>query len=307
MRKKILIIGSLNVDIVIEMEHMPVIGETVLGTGLRYVPGGKGANQACAAARLGGDVKMLGCIGRDEFGEKQKKSLSDNGVDIRDLKVSSMFGTGTASIYVDKDGNNSIVVVPAANQECDIEYLQKNDMSIQECDYVILQMEIPYDSIRYAIKRAKELGKIVILNPAPAPECISDEMLKDVDYITPNETELMRLSGKTGIDMDGFIEGAHKLLLRGVKNVLVTLGEKGAMLVNKEKAFVYPTRKVVPVDTTAAGDCFNGAFAVALSEGKDLGKAVCFANAASSVAVTRSGAQTSLPEREEADEAFMTM
>lgn len=307
MKKKILVIGSLNVDMVLEMEHMPVIGETVLGMGLRYVPGGKGANQACAAVRTGGDVSMLGCIGRDEFGELQRKNLSAAGVDIRDLKVSEAYGTGTASIYVDRDGNNSIVVVPGANQECSVEYLEQHDDVISACDYVILQMEIPYDAITYAVRRAKELGKTVILNPAPAPDCITDEILKGVDYITPNETELAKLSGKTGDSMREFIEGARQLLQRGVKNVLVTLGEKGAMLVTADSETIYPARAVVSVDTTAAGDCFNGAFAVALSEGKEPEDAILFANAASSIAVTRSGAQTSLPVRSEVDEVYLKM
>lgn len=307
MKKKILVIGSLNVDIVIEMEQMPVVGETVLGTRLSYVPGGKGANQACAAARLGGDVKMLGCVGSDEFGQLQKRNLTSVGVDVRDIKVSERYGTGTASIYVDRDGSNSIVVVPAANQECDVAYLQKHDDVMRECDYVILQMEIPYDAIACAVRRAKELGKTVILNPAPAPEEISDEMLRGVDYITPNETELMKLSGTVGDSLEEFVRGAETLLQRGVKNVLVTLGEKGALLVNGNGASLYPTRKVETVDTTAAGDCFNGAFVVALSEGKEEKEAVCFANAASSVAVTRSGAQTSLPKREEAEKALSLM
>lgn len=307
MKKKILVIGSLNVDMVLEMEHMPVIGETVMGTRLSHVPGGKGANQACAAVRLGGEVNMLGCIGQDEFGELQRKNLSDAGVDIRNLKISETHGTGTASIYVDRDGNNSIVVIPGANQGCNADYLKLHDDAIGECDYVILQMEIPYDTLIYAVKRAKELGKTVILNPAPAPESIADELLEGVDYITPNETELAKLSGIDGDSMEEFTKGARQLLQRGVKHVLVTLGERGALLVTSEDAKIYPARKVVSVDTTAAGDCFNGAFVVALSEGKETEEAILFANAASSIAVTRNGAQTSLPVRREVDEVLFMM
>ncbi|WMC93779.1 ribokinase [Kineothrix sp. MB12-C1] len=304
MKKKILIIGSLNVDMVIEMKNMPVVGETVLGTKLTYIPGGKGANQACAAAKLGGDVVMLGCVGEDEFGDIQKSNLSACGVDTRYFKRSKKKGTGTASIYVDECGNNSIVVVAGANQECDITYLQEYDDVMKACDYVILQMEIPYDAISYAVKRAKELGKVVILNPAPAPDELPDGILEQLDYITPNETELMKLCKRDGETIEDFTEGAKVLLQKGVKNVLVTLGERGALLVSEEGAEIFPTRKVVSVDTTAAGDCFNGAFTVALAEDKGPREAVIFANAASSIAVTRNGAQTSIPDREEADEVL---
>lgn len=303
MDKKILIVGSLNMDMVIEMEQMPVTGETVLGSTLTYIPGGKGANQACATAKLGGNVKMLGCVGKDEFGDLQKKNLYECGVDTSDIKSGTKC-TGMASIYVDRQGNNSIVVVPGANHECDISYLKECDTAFQECDYVILQMEIPFESIYYAINRAKELGKTIILNPAPAPRELPDDIYTKLDYITPNEAELMTLCGGNGNTIDEFIEGAEKLLRKGVKNVLVTLGEKGALLVNEDGAKIFPTRKVVSIDTTAAGDCFNGAFVVAISEGRSHKKAVIFANMASSIAVTRNGAQTSIPDREETDEVL---
>ncbi|TCL57962.1 ribokinase [Kineothrix alysoides] len=307
MKKKILVIGSLNVDMVIEMKNMPAVGETVLGTNLTYIPGGKGANQACAAAKLGGEVKMLGCIGEDEFGEIQKDNLSACGVDTIYFKRSKEKGTGTASIYVDERGNNSIVVVAGANKECDISYLQEHDDIIKACDYVILQMEIPYETIFYAVNRAKELGKVVIFNPAPAPEELPDEIFSKMDYITPNETELMKLCKREGTEIEDFIQGARMLLQKGVKNVLVTLGERGALLVNDEIAEIFPTRKVISVDTTAAGDCFNGALTVALAEGKGQKEAVIFANAASSIAVTRNGAQTSIPGREETDKVLTDM
>lgn len=307
MKKKILIIGSLNVDMVIEMKHMPMVGETVLGTKLTYVPGGKGANQACAAAKLGGDVKMLGCVGNDEFGDIQRNNLWNCGVDTRDFKRSQINRTGTASIYVDGSGNNSIVVVAGANGECNIAYLKEYDKVIQTCDYIILQMEIPYEAIFYAIRRAKELGKTVILNPAPAPENFPDEILKNIDYITPNETELMKICKREGNTITDFTESAKLLLKKGVKNVLVTLGERGALLVNEEMAQTFPTRKVKTVDTTAAGDCFNGAFAVALAEGREEREAVMFANAASSIVVTRNGAQTSIPDREETNDVYKNL
>lgn len=302
--KKILIIGSLNMDMVIQMKCMPVVGETVLGTEMTYVPGGKGANQACAAAKLGGNVKMLGCVGQDEFGEILIKNLTDCGADVLDLKKVSECGTGTASIYVDEQGRNSIVVVPGANRKCDISYLQGYDRIIQECDYIILQMEIPQEAIYYVIRRGKMLGKTIILNPAPAPDELPEDVLLGLDFITPNETELMKICGRNGSTMEEIQECVDGLLKKGVKNVLVTLGEKGVLLANKTMSEVFPARKVTSVDTTAAGDCFNGAFAVALAEGRKIREAVMFANVASSIAVTRSGAQTSLPDRKETDEIF---
>lgn len=302
--KKILVIGSLNMDIVIEMKRMPIVGETVLGTKMTYVPGGKGANQAYAAARLGGDVKMLGCIGDDDFGRVQKSNLTKSGVDTDDLKRTETKGTGMASIYVDECGDNAVVVVPGANMECNVGYLKKNDAAFRECDYVILQMEICCDAIYYAIGRARELGKTIILNPAPVPDSLPDEIFAMLDYITPNESELMKLCGKEGDSLEDYAKGARRLLRKGVKNVLVTLGKKGALFVSKETEELFPARKVSAVDTTAAGDCFNGAFAVALAEGRRLDEAVAFANAASSIAVTRCGAQTSIPAREETDKVL---
>lgn len=296
MKKGILVIGSLNMDLSIDLAKMPVTGETILGRGIAYKAGGKGANQACAAGRLGGRVRMLGCVGQDEFGQKLVKSLSESGVETDYIKESRDLPTGTAVIYVDDNGDNSIVVIPGANMACDIEYLKAQDEQFHWCDYVVLQMEIPYEAVWYSVKRAKELGKMVILNPAPAPDEIPEEILSLVDYLTPNETEIIALNGKS---KDDIREGAEKLLSRGVSNVIATLGDRGALLVNRYGETFYPARKVVSVDTTAAGDCFNGAMVAALAEGQSEAEAILFANIASSIAVTRKGAQESLPIREE--------
>ena len=296
MKKGILVIGSLNMDLSIDLAKMPVTGETILGRGIAYKAGGKGANQACAAGRLGGRVRMLGCVGQDEFGQKLVKSLSESGVETDYIKESRDLPTGTAVIYVDDNGDNSIVVIPGANMACDIEYLKAQDEQFHWCDYVVLQMEIPYEAVWYSVKRAKELGKTVILNPAPAPDKIPEEILSLVDYLTPNETEIIALNGKS---KDDIREGAEKLLSRGVSNVIATLGDRGALLVNRYGETFYPARKVVSVDTTAAGDCFNGAMVAALAEGQSEAEAILFANIASSIAVTRKGAQESLPIREE--------
>lgn len=296
MKKGILVIGSLNMDLSIDLAKMPVTGETILGRGIAYKAGGKGANQACAAGKLGGRVRMLGCVGQDEFGQKLVKSLSESGVETDYIKESRDLPTGTAVIYVDDNGDNSIVVIPGANMACDIEYLKEQDEQFHWCDYVVLQMEIPYEAVWYSVKRAKELGKMVILNPAPAPDEIPEEILSLVDYLTPNEAEIIALNGKS---KDDIREGAEKLLSRGVSNVIATLGDRGALLVNRYGETFYPARKVVSVDTTAAGDCFNGAMVAALAEGQSEAEAILFANIASSIAVTRKGAQESLPIREE--------
>ncbi len=304
MRKNILVIGSLNMDLSIAMDRMPAVGETVLGEELTYNLGGKGANQAYAAGRLGGRVKMLGCVGRDQFGEGQKESLSACGVDVSALKVSGELPTGTAVICVDAQGNNSIVVVAGANQACDTAYLEENDELLRWCDYLLMQMEIPLEAIEYAAARAKELGKTVILNPAPAPEALSPELLSSVDYLTPNETELMKLSGVPGSGMEAVRRGALALMEKGLRCAVVTLGEEGALLADRNGFRTYPARKAEAVDTTAAGDCFNGAFAVALAEGRGEDEAIRFANTASSIAVTKKGAQSSIPSREELEGIF---
>lgn len=299
MKKKILLVGSLNMDLVIEMKRMPLVGETVAGESLAYIPGGKGANQAYAAAKLGGAVTMLGCVGTDSMGDALLESLKESGTDIAHLKRSADTSTGMAMIYVDPMGNNSIVVLGGANTCCDICYLQEKDALFAEADYVMLQMEIPHEAVFYAARRAKELGKTVILNPAPAPAPtdLPDELWEQIDYLTPNETELATLCGQLEIK-----DAAAELLKRGVGNVLVTLGEKGALLLNRQGEAFFPARAVAAADTTAAGDCFHGAFAVSLAEGKELSEAIAFANLASSIAVTRKGAQSSIPSREEVEE-----
>ena len=300
MSEKILIIGSLNMDMVMNMDRMPVTGETVLGDDFTCVPGGKGANQACAAGKLGGKTAMLGCVGKDEAGSALIQNLKESGVDISGIKISGSF-TGTASIYVDNKGDNSIVVIPGANQSCDIDYLKEMDKVFQDSTYVLLQMEIPKEAVYYAVRRAKELGKTVILNPAPAPDFIPDEILSMVDYLTPNETELLKLSTLSGEDMETIEKGARDMVKRGVRNVIVTLGKQGSIMVHGDTVEYFQARSVESVDTTAAGDCFNGAFTVGLSEGLTAGEAIRFANLASSIAVTRKGAQNSLPSREEVE------
>lgn len=290
-------------DMVIDMKAMPRVGETVLGSTLTYVPGGKGANQTYAAGKIGGNVAMLGCVGDDTIGETLIQNLATSGADASAIRRVEGKPTGTAVIYVNENGDNSIVVVSGANAVCDIAYLKEYDDFIVNADYVMLQMEIPYETVFYAIRRAKELGKTVILNPAPAPlaEQIPTDIWDKIDYFTPNETELLKLTYQDVLSEENVKKGAETLIQKGVKHVLVTLGDKGVFYFDGESGEIFPARKVDAVDTTAAGDCFSGAFVTGLSEGKTVADAISMANLASSLAVTRKGAQSSIPTRQEID------
>lgn len=296
---KILVIGSLNVDMVMKVDHMPVAGETILCDGMKLVAGGKGANQACAAGRLGTDVIMLGAIGNDAYGEMQRQSLLQSGVDVSGLLTKEKVSTGTAFITVNKEGNNSIVVVQGANAQFTPEDIEAHRNLIEECEIVILQLEIPMDTVLYAVKLARKLGKIVLLDPAPAPEHFPEELYQYIDIIKPNESELSRLTGIA--DAQNHLEEAVQILKdHGVKNVLVTLGGEGAYLDAENKPAVHiPAKKVKVVDTTAAGDSFTAALAAMILDGKTLEEAAEFANQVSAIVVTREGAQDSIPTLQE--------
>lgn len=304
MNKKILIIGSLNMDMVIKVDEIPKVGETVLGNLIDYIPGGKGANQAYAAAKLGGEVSMIGTVGNDSFGEILKNNLIGAGVNTMYIDKKDNVSTGLATIYVNKNGNNCIVVIPGANKNCDKPYLQFLTSVIEKYDIVMFQMEIPIDAIFFGIEYAKKHGKTVILNPAPAPKYLPIEVLKLIDYITPNETELEKITGYSVNTEDDVLTAAQKLIDLGVKNVIVTLGAKGAMHVNSDGEFLYKAEKVKAVDTTAAGDSFNGALAVYIAEGKPIEKAIIFANQVASISVMHSGAQASMPTRFEVEQFY---
>lgn len=296
---KILVVGSLNVDMVMNVDHMPAEGETILCDGMTLVPGGKGANQACAAGRLGTDVAMLGAIGDDDYGVLQLKSLSESGVEVGGLLKKEGQNTGTAFITVNKSGNNSIVVVPGANSAFRPEDIEANRELIEQCEIMILQLEIPLDTVCYAAKLAKSLGKTVILDPAPVPEHFPEELYEYVDIVKPNETELGMLTGIAEAQKH-LTEAAQVLKARGVKNVLVTLGGDG-VYINPESGeeIRIPACKVKAVDTTAAGDSFTAALAAMLLNGESLEAAAEFANRVSAIVVTRKGAQSSIPTIDE--------
>lgn len=296
---KILVIGSLNIDMVMRVDHMPAAGETILCDGMKLVAGGKGANQACAAGRLGTDVTMLGAIGNDSHGEMQRDSLQRSGVDVSGLITKERVSTGTAFITVNKEGNNSIVVVQGANAQFTPEDIEAHRDLLEECEIVILQLEIPMDTVLYAVKLARTLGKTVILDPAPVPEHFPEELYQYVDIIKPNESELSRLTGIA--DAQNHLEEAVQIVKdRGVRNVLVTLGGDGVYLDTENEPPVHiPAKKVEVVDTTAAGDSFTAALAAMLLEGKTLKEAAEFANQVSAIVVTREGAQDSIPTLQE--------
>lgn len=302
MRKKILVIGSLNMDMVIPVKELPQKGETILGGSPDYIPGGKGANQACAAGKLGGAVTMLGKVGRDSMGRTLKENLAAAGVDVSHVEETPDAPTGMAVIYVSESGSNSIVVIPGANGLCDAAYIEANEDLIAAHDIIVLQLEIPYDGVFRAIRLAKKHGRLVVLNPAPAPDSLPPEIIASLDYFTPNETEMGRIAGLPVGNTKEAVAAGKKLVEAGVGTVLATLGEAGALLVTGETAQVIPTLRVRAVDTTAAGDTFNGAFVTALAEGKSEAEAIAFGNRAAAISVTRKGAQTSIPTRKEVEE-----
>lgn len=297
--KRILVIGSLNLDMVTRVAHMPVAGETISGEGLELIPGGKGANQACAAGRLGASTAMLGAVGADSGADVVLRSLLAARVDISRIIRRENVNTGTALICVNADGDNSIVVIPGANATVSEKDIDVNIDMLKACDILILQMEIPVGTVLYAARKAKEYGKYVILDPAPAPESFPQELYRYVDVLKPNETELGILTGISDAGKN-LPEAVKKLEAYGASNVIVTLGESGVYIKEKNcEAVTIAARKVKAVDTTAAGDCFTAALAVMLLEGGSLVEAARFANDAASVAVTRRGAQSSIPTREE--------
>ncbi len=301
-QKEILVVGSLNMDLVVKLVDMPKVGETVLGRDIHYVPGGKGANQSFAATRLGGKVTMLGKVGDDDFGKTLVNHLNKAGVNTSAIGFEKDCSTGLAIIYVNNEGDNSIAVIPGANARCDINYIESHLDKIRKADLIMMQMEIPMETVRYVIEVAHQYNKQLILNPAPAPDFIEDDLYKRIHYLTPNETELAKLTGYPADTMDEIIKASQYLIEKGVKKVLVTCGDRGAVLVDQASHRHYTTHKVEAIDTTAAGDSFNAAVAVKLMEGSSEEEAIQFANKVSGIVVTRVGAQSSIPSRQEVEE-----
>ena len=295
--KNICVIGSLNMDLVVNVDTMPKPGQTIIGSNFKEVPGGKGANQAVAMARLNGNVSMIGKVGEDGFGQTLINSLKNDKVDTTYIQTSKG-ATGVALITVDKNAQNSIVVSPGANFEVKEDDIDNNIEAIKNSDIVVLQLETPLNTIKYALNKAKELNKYTILNPAPAVK-LDDEIIKNVDLLTPNETELEIISG-VSIETEEDIQKAAQIMIeKGVKELIVTLGSKGSLYINKEKSMFKKAYKVEAVDTTAAGDSYTGALAVALSQDKNIEDAMDFASKVGALSVLKEGAQSSLPTLED--------
>jgi len=297
----IYVIGSSNTDMVIRTQKLPRPGETVMGTDFIINPGGKGANQAVAAARLGSQITFIARVGNDLFGKQALEHFQRENIDTSFVSIDSKHPSGVALIGVDAHGENSIMVAPGSNAHLDVESVGQALNTVQNGSIILLQLEIPMETVAFAIKKANSAGCKVILNPAPA-KIIDPQLLRYVHVITPNESEAEILSGLPVTDIDTAARAAQKLHDLGVPNIVITLGSKGAFLSSDSIQKLIPSPVVTPVDTTAAGDCFNGALAIGLSEGLALDDAVSFACRAASISVMRMGAQASMPYRKEVDD-----
>lgn len=297
MPKKILVIGSSNTDMTIKGERLPLPGETVLGGAFEMGPGGKGANQAVAAKRLGGDVTFVCKVGRDLFGDNAVSLYDKEGIDTSHILRSDK-PSGTALILVDAKAENSIAVAPGANGDITVEDIEGIRTVIEESDYVILQLEIPVPAVMKAVEIAHKAGKYVILNPAPACS-LPEEIFRNISLITPNQTEIALMTGCRVEDEASLRQAVARIREMGVKDVVVTLGSKGSLVCTGDEFTLVPSKKVKAVDTTAAGDTFCGGLAVGLSEGKSLVEAASFATCASALTVQKMGAQNSIPFRKD--------
>ena len=295
----IVVVGSLNMDLVVHTPHLPAMGETILGSGFRTIPGGKGANQSAGAARMGAEVKMIGRVGDDAFGALLVQNLQTEGVDTAFVKPLPGVPTGVALITVDPAGRNTIIVDPGANGQVEPADVAAAEGAFRGAGALVAQLECPLDAVREAVMLARRHGLRVILNPAPA-QPLDKAFLADVDTLVPNETELALLTGQG--DVRAAVASLHAW---GVRCAIVTLGEKGALVSEAGRVTLMPPHTVKAVDTTAAGDAFVAAFAVEITRGGSVLSAARWGNAAGALAVTRAGAQPSLPARGEV-EALLT-
>lgn len=304
---KICVLGSINMDLVLKVKNMPQEGETILSKGFEKIPGGKGANQAVAARRCGAEVYMISKIGKDDNGEYLKQKLVEDEIHIDNVFIDEKEPTGMAMIMVNEGGDNSIIVISGSNMTITKEEIEIAERSIKESDILIAQFETHEEMTFKAFNKAKELGKITILNPAPA-KAIDKKLLKVTDIIIPNETEAELLTGVKVNNLESAKEAANKFLNNGVKFVVITLGSKGAAVITEDFCELVPAYKVNAIDTTAAGDSFIGGLSSRLNinnlTGKSLVKAVKFGNKVSSIAVQRKGAQPSIPYLKEIIELY---
>ncbi|WP_130802603.1 ribokinase [Acinetobacter ihumii] len=297
------VLGSANVDHILNVDDFPASGQTVSGKNYKVAFGGKGANQAVAAARSGANISFIGCVGDDDAGHHLKVQLEKDGVHIQAVQSIKDQNTGVALIFVNHQADNFIGIHAGANAALSVEYVQQHASLIQSAQLLLLQLETPIDSILTAAHLAHNAGVKIILNPAPA-QALTSELLQNVDIITPNKTEAEILTGLKINHLDDVQQAAHVLHNYGIETVVITLGAQGVWLSESGQGQLIPAFKVDAVDTIAAGDTFNGAFATALLEGQSNQEAAQFANAAAAIAVTRYGAQPSIPYRAEINALF---
>ncbi len=291
-------------DLVVKSPRIPAVGETILGEDFIMTPGGKGANQAVAAAKLGAEVYFIAKLGDDVFAEQSLNNFKKEGVNTKYVMQTEEAPSGVALITVDDAGNNVIVVAPGANQMLSPEDIRKAESDIASSGALVAQLEIPLETVEFAARLANNCGVLFILDPAPA-HTLSPELLKMVDVLTPNETEAQILTGiEVTTKRDSARTAAKKLLEYGVKSVILTMGANGFLLANDDRMESVPAVKVDAIDATAAGDAFTGSLAVGLAQGGELFDAALFANQVAALSVTKMGAQSSMPAREEV-ESFM--
>lgn len=300
---KIVVLGSINADYVINVDNFPRPGETLIGQNYAIHYGGKGANQAVASAQLGGDVDFIACIGADAIGSEMKHDFQQKGINTQAISTELGCNTGVAMIQVNQQGENSIVLAAGANAQLTADKVQQAHLNLKKADYLLLQLETPLDGILAAIKLV-EPHTTIVLNPAPA-QTLPDELLRHIDIITPNETETERLSGITITDEASLARACIVFHQKGINTVIITLGAKGVFLSQYTQQITEQMMitgfQVTALDTTAAGDTFNGGLVSALASGKELLSAIRFAQAAAALSVTRHGAQSSIPTKQEVE------